>query len=145
MLGIHTVRERSTSRTQAKIGLRDCDWTMDCPFLSMFVVVNQSACSLFSGAPVRRSVCSWVKGKLLAEAVSAALWTSGIMSRRERWKSTRSSFTFRFQTKRLARRSRRNCQESSKTSTENCAGNIERVSSFTGPLCLWTCRLVANS
>ena len=67
---------------------------------------------------------------------STVLWTSGTMSRQGRRKTTRSCSTCRSQKKHRARGSRRSCQGSSKTSTENCAGNTERVSSLAGPLCL---------
>lgn len=66
----------------------------------------------------------------------AVLWTPETMSRQGRRKTSRSCSTCRFQRKHRPRKSRRSCQGSSKTSTENCAGNIERVSNLSGPLCL---------
>lgn len=104
-----------------------------CSFAARVWKVNQWACSLLFGAPVRRSGRSWAEEKLLAKVASVVLWTSGTMSRQEKQKATRSSFTFRFRMKHRVRGSRRNCQGSSKTSTENCAGNIKRVSGFIGP------------
>lgn len=92
--------------------------------MSLLVVVR------CAGSPVW-SQLGW--GKLLAKVASVVLWTSGTMSRQEKQKATRSFFTFRFRMKHRVRGSRRNCQGSSKTSTENCAGNIKRVSGFIGP------------
>lgn len=57
-----SVLKRSMARTQAQVSFQACDWTTDCQFSSMSVKVNQPACALLAGAPVRRSVCSWVKG-----------------------------------------------------------------------------------
>lgn len=97
---------------------------------------SQSASLLLARAPVRRSGCSLEKGKRLAEGNigGAVLWTPGTMSRPGRRKTSRSYSTCQFQVKHRARRSRRNCRESLKTSTENCVGNTGRVSSLSGPL-----------
>lgn len=131
--GLQSIVKRTTARTQAQgkqlrlvIGqiLQFCSTCMKGKPMSLLVVVR------CAGSPVW-SQLGW--GKLLAKVASVVLWTSGTMSRQEKQKATRSFFTFRFRMKHRVRGSRRNCQGSSKTSTENCAGNIKRVSGFIGP------------
>lgn len=117
-----------------KVGIWDSSLDKFYSFAARVWKVTQWACSLLSSAPVRRSGRSWVEESYWRRYVSSVVpWTSGTMSRQEKQKATGSFFTFRFRMKHRVRRSRRNCQESSKTSTENCAGNIKRVSVFIGP------------
>lgn len=68
--------------------------------------------------------------------VAVVLWNSGVMSRRWRRRTSRTISTSPFRTKRRGRRSRRSCRGSWRTSTENCAGNTEKVRSLGagGPL-----------
>lgn len=135
MFGIYKVSSNAPRHVRShKVGIWD-SWLDEGLSVLQHVCKGEPIRSLVvvrcTGSPVCLQLGS---GKLLAKVASVVLWTSGTMSRQEKRKATRSFFTSRFRMKHRVRGSRRNYQESSKTFTENCAGNIKRVSGFIGPL-----------
>lgn len=138
--GFTKAPKRLTAGMSARARFYTCDWTTRCQFMAC--VRSRSANRLACCWLVHRyagRVAAWKRGRdwrRQHRLYGAVLWTPGTMSRPGRQKISWSCSTCQFQAKHRARGSRKNCQESSKTSTENCVGNTGRVSSLGGPLCL---------